>query len=95
MGQMKKQAIDLEQATIDRNMAALFGLTEEEGRNLQYHFDDEMGTNGEVLRTFVTFDSSNAPEVLKKIKGMDASNTVYFDPEEFYSRRHSRKAVIW
>jgi hypothetical protein len=82
MGGLKKMAMRKEQEEADIRIARRLGLSLDEMQQLVGHWDysEERSRNGS-FHTTIVFRSSAPQKILQKIKGLNANNEVYLDPD--------------
>ena len=68
----------------DKHLARLLGISVEDYLNLDHDgIHDVISNDGLVYRHYIRFSTESPKDILNKIKGIDETNTVYFDPSSF------------
>lgn len=65
------------QEDADRELAKKLGISYKEIIDLDYEIHENESEDGVVYGQYVEFSKDVAPEILKKIKGLDQNYTVY------------------
>ena len=68
----------------NNHIAGLLGISVEDYLNLEHSGINEITSkDGLVYRYYIQFSDESPKEILAKIKGLDSTNTVYFDASSF------------
>lgn len=82
MGSAKERMHEMAEENRDRKLADVLGITYDELIQTDFEITEHEGegsNEGVVYGTLVTFSDSSPKEILKKIKGLDNTNTVRLD----------------
>lgn len=82
MGSAKERMHEMAEDNRDRKLADVLGITYDELIQTDFEINEDAGegsNEGVVYGTLVTFSDSSPKSILKKIKGLDSSNTVRLD----------------
>jgi hypothetical protein len=75
-----RQLDDLNEEQSDNLVAGLLGISVEDYQRLDHSgIQDVTSNNGLVYSYYIQFNDNSPKEILNKIKGIDSTNTVYFD----------------
>lgn len=79
-----RQLEELNEEKDDKHIANLLGISAEDYNKLIHKgVQDETGEDGIVYRHYIKFEDESPKQILKKIKDLDLTNTVYFDISDF------------
>jgi predicted mannosyl-3-phosphoglycerate phosphatase (HAD superfamily) len=80
MGIMKENWMNEQESKRDAALAKILGISHSELDSTTWELDNNENKDGIITYSFVRFSDDSPKEVLQKIKGLDESNTVRFDP---------------
>ena len=79
-----RQLEDINEEQGNNHIAGLLGISVEDYLSLEHSGINEVTSNdGLVYRYYVQFSNESPKEILAKIKGLDSTNTIYFDTSSF------------
>ncbi len=81
MGNLKDEWVQHGNWKRDVKLAEILGIRYDELAQTQWAVDDKTNENPALTQIMVKFDKSSPREILDKIKGLDANNTVWLDPD--------------
>ena len=84
MGQAKEKYIEIKKKNDEEKLAAFLGITYDELNETQWHQEPNESDDGFVFGYFVKFEKTSPNHILKKIKGLDANNQVYYSIDDIF-----------
>jgi hypothetical protein len=82
MGRAKEHWMELQQQKEDTKLAERLGITYDELCETDWHMEAEESRDG-LLYGYVVYFHHGPKEILKKIKGLNSDNQVWFSPFDF------------
>ena len=75
-----RQLEELEEEIFTKKVAKILGIAYEELGELDWYFDTDESKDGLVYSQLLIFRDDNPKHIMKRIKGLDDTNTLYLDP---------------
>ena len=75
-----RQLEELEEERFIKKVAKIIGISYEQLGGLDWYLDTNESKDGFVYSQLIIFRDNNPKHILKRIKGLDDTNTLYLDP---------------
>lgn len=98
MGGAKEHWMELQQQRQDTKLAERLGITYDELRETDWHMETDESRDG-LVYGYIVYFHDGPKRILKKIKGLNSDNQVWFSPfdfddEEYYDYEDQYEAIL-